>query len=537
MKSHRIIQLLPFLLVLILLVLCLGDAGAMPALAANNFQDNSETEVPTETPIPPIETPTPTSTLPPTEIPTPTSTLPPAFSRPQIVVGNYYIGSGKVGPGQDFTLKFQLRNDGQSKARNLVVAFATGDFIPRRNGGVLMAGTISPGTSTNYEQALTVNNSLQENSIGVLSMQVTYSDDVGSSFSDSFSLGISVAATSSDTSGYGLSLPRAPTPTSVARPQLLILTYSTDAQVLKPGTQFSLTLEILNVGGSVARRVTMVMGGGTSVGGTGQIDTSGKSDSGGLAGGGGDYSNFAPIGSSNVQFLGDLPAQDSLSAEQRLIVNSNTKPGAYPVRFSLLYMDDKGTNISDDQVITLLVLSPPSIDVSLYRTADPFFVGQPWTLPLQVINLDRNSIMLCKVRVTAAGVHLENNNAWIGYLDAGGFFTLDPLMIPEQPGALTILITIDYLDDFNQTQSIQHEIVVDVMDNPATEMEPNEIPGTGMMPPPAEETLGHKVWRFLIGFLGFDSGPSIPAVITDSPAFEETPIEISPVGTTVRSMG
>ncbi|KPK92157.1 MAG: hypothetical protein AMJ88_11745 [Anaerolineae bacterium SM23_ 63] len=369
-------------------------------LAAPESQEYSKTGMLSEV----SETPTPTPTSSPTVIATPSETLetptptysptPPVYARPQIILVNYYIGSGIAYPGRDFTLKFQLRNEGRSKARNIVITFATGDFIPRKNGGMIVAGTISPDASTTYEQPLTASNNLQGSSMGVLSMQVSYTDDLGTSFSDGFSLGITLSSTMGTSSSPIISSSRTPTPTPAAPPQLLILSYETDEQVLKPGTQFVLSMEVFNVGGSTARRVTMVMGGGTSVAGSGSNESSGNSSGGGLSGGSGDYNSFAPIGSSNVQFLGDLSAQGTLTATQRLIVNNSTKPGAYPVRFSFLYADDKGKNLADDQVITLLVVSPPILDISLYRPADPFFVGQPGILPLQIVNLDRNSIML-----------------------------------------------------------------------------------------------------------------------------------------------
>jgi hypothetical protein len=317
------------------------------------------------------------------------------------------------------------------------------------------------------------------------------------------------------------------------------LTYDTDEQVLKPGTQFVLSMEVFNVGGSTARRVTMVMGGGTSVAGSGSSDSSGNNASGGLSGGNGDYSSFAPIGSSNVQFLGDLSAQGTLTATQRLIVNNNTKPGAYPVRFSFLYTDDKGKSLTDDQVITLLVVSPPILDISLYRPADPFFVGQPGILPLQIVNLDRNSIMLVgKLEVMAAGAQLENNSSSIGYLDPGGFFTLDPLVIPSQPGPLTIVIRIDYLDDFNQPQTIQREMIVEVMESYGPEMPSDELDGVDIAPLPVQvETLGQKITRFLLGFFGLDSGSAVVGDYTIPPQFEEMQKEIGPLGFNTKEMG
>jgi hypothetical protein len=150
--------------------------------------------------------------------------------------------------------------------------------------------------------------------------------------------------------------------------------YQTDPEVLSPGTRFTLRMTIVNVGETPARRITMILGGGT-IGGADQ-GTPGAGNPGGLSGSGGDFSNFAPVGSSNVQFLGDLPATTALQASQEMIVNGSTAAGAYALRVSLIYTDPRGNSLTDDQVISLLVFSQPILDISFYRPPDPLLAGE-----------------------------------------------------------------------------------------------------------------------------------------------------------------
>ena len=90
--------------------------------------------------------------------------------------------------------------------------------------------------------------------------------------------------------------------------------------------------------------------------------------------------------------LGDLGAGGAVQASQNLIVNVSTDPGAYPMKVTFSYLNDKGEVINDEQVITLLVYSLPTVDVSFYRPPDPFFVGQPGALPIQVVNLGKRTV-------------------------------------------------------------------------------------------------------------------------------------------------
>ena len=93
---------------------------------------------------------------------------------------------------------------------------------------------------------------------------------------------------------------------------------------------------------------------------------------GGVSGGSGEFTNFAPVGASNVQSLGDLDPGGAIQAKQNLIVNTSTNPGAYPMMVTFSYVNDKNEPINDDQVITLLVYSLPNVDVSFYRPLDTF---------------------------------------------------------------------------------------------------------------------------------------------------------------------
>ncbi len=434
---------------------------------------------------------------------TATRTPPHGFLRPLIVLESYSTSPYDLSPGRDFDLSFRLRNAGDLLARNIVVTFTAGDFIPRQTGGVIAAGAIAATASTGYTQPMTTSPSVSPGTVGSLPMSVSYTDDEGTAYTGSFTLSIPV--------GYPSAVHQGPvptrTPTPGPRPQLLIRAYEIDVPALSPGTQFTLTLNIFNVGGSAARRITMIVGGGASSSGSPGA-TPGEGTS-GLSGASGDYANFAPVGSSNVQFLGDMPADASLQATQALIVNSSTQPGAYPLRISFAYTDERGSSVTDDQVITLLVFSLPRMEISFYSPPDPLMVGQPGILPIQIVNVGRSSAVMGRMQVTAEGADLTNNSMFVGYLDPGGYLSLDASIVAFQPGTLELTATVDYLDDFGQPRSLTQTLTVEVIEG-----EP--IPeGPGFEPTPApSETFWQKLWRAVLGFLGLDSAQATPEAPT-----------------------
>lgn len=436
------------------------------------------------------ETPTPTSTSVPTETASPSGSV----IRPQISVQSYRTKSENVQYGQDFTLIVKLRNEGGAEAYNVQATFTSSSFLPLRNGGVNIVGTILPDNSMDVEQVMTASTYV----FGIVSvdMTVSYNDSSGAAYTEKFTLNIRASG------GSGVAVSTS-TPTAAKSSQLVITSYATSIDPLQPGQQFTITMTVQNMGNANAQRVTMIVGGGSSGGTNG-----GTPQPGGVSGGSGEFTNFAPVNASNVQTLGDLPPGGMVQVSQGLIVNVSTNPGAYPMKVTFSYLNDKGETINDEQVITLLVYSLPTVDVSFYRPPDPFFVGQPGALPIQVVNLGKRLAVLGTLKIEAPNGMVENGSSLVGSLDAGGYFTLDAMVIPDQSGPMSLNITIEYTDDFNQPRVITKALQIEVMESfEEPVLEPGMEGGGEVMPIPAEETALQKVWRFVLGLFGLDSAP------------------------------
>jgi|RhiMetdeSRZDD1v2_1073273.scaffolds.fasta_scaffold179913_2 hypothetical protein len=439
------------------------------------------TDTPTNTPLPPA-----TSTS--TDTPAPSGSA----IRPQIGVQNYRTKPAEVQYGQDFKLFVRLKNKGQANAFNVQVSFTSSSFLPLKNGGVNIVGDLPAGNAVDLDQIMTASSYVY----GLVSvdMNLSYTDANGVAYTEKFTLNIQA-------SGGGGGSYVTSTPTGVKSSQLVITSYAASIDPLQPGEQFNLAMTVQNTGNVQAQRVTMIVGGGSS-------GTSGLTPQpGGVSGGSGEFTNFAPVGASNVQTLGDLGAGESIQAKQDLIVNVSTNPGAYPMKVTFSYLNDKSEVINDEQVITLLVYSLPTVDVSFYRPPDPFFVGQPGALPIQVVNLGKRLSVLGTLKIESTNGTIENGTSLVGSLDSGGYFTLDALITPEESGKMNLDITIEYTDDFNQARTITRKLEIEVMEG---FIEPTPDPSLGggeVGPVPTEESTLQKVWRFILGLFGLDSAP------------------------------
>ncbi len=450
------------------------------------------------------------------------------FLRPVLVIDSYNVGAPSVAAGAKVNLVIKMHNAGQRMAFNVVVTFTPGDFVPRVTGGVLAIKELDPGENHRFSQPMTAAYSIVGKAFAAVAMQVAYSDENGIAYSDTFNLNIPVT--------QGKLVTSTPTPTNtpvpVRRPQLVITSYQAENTPLKPGFQFGLRLKATNVGNVLARRVTMILGGGTSSGGS--IST-GTPEAGGISAGSGDFGVFAPVAASNVQFLGDVDAGAVLDARADLIVNATTNPGAYPLKISFTYTGEDNLVYTDEQVVTLLVYSPPLLEVSFYRDPGPILVGEPAQLPIQVVNLGRKATILGNMKITAEGAEWSNNTTLVGPLDAGGYFTLDPMMTAEISGTLDLSVIIHYTDDFNQPQVITKTMQVNVEEAPTPEPGLQTTPGNGETPSAESqpESFMGKVMRFIKGMIGLDSAS--PASPGGEPLpGDQGPIENLPNGPSVR---
>jgi hypothetical protein len=459
----------------------------------------------------------------------------PSPSRPLVVIKSYYLDQDTIRPGESFALFLSVKNEGDLDAHNLIFGFSGEDFLPQETGGVIALGSLGPGDARDISQQLLASNTLWGKVNGSVAVRLSYNGPGGETFSEDFVVTLDVLGWS----GNWATATPTPTVTGVPRAQLVVSGYQTDTEPLQPGSIFNLDLDLRNLGSGEARGVTMILGGGTY----GTAGTESTPQPGGISGSGAELSVFAPIGSSNLQFLGDLAPGSTLHARQQLIANVSANPGAYTLKLSFVYNDVKGTRLVDDQIITLLVYQLPQLEVNFYRDPGPISAMAPNTLPIQVVNLGRKSAVMGNMTVTAENAELMNNVSLVGTLEPGGYFPLDVMLIPQVAGPQDVRVTINYTDDFNQARTVEKVISVEVIEAPPVEpgpetpgLEPGMGPGGEGFPVDpgvVQETFWQKALRFLKGLVGLDSAPAQPAFPTgpeEAPPAEPVPAPLAPGG-------
>jgi len=445
----------------------------------------------------------------------------PVEDRPMLSAPEYYTGANStksVNPYGNFELEFRLKNSGTVDARNIIITFSSTDFDPLDGSvlNVLLLRDVNSGESSKMLiHKFKVNDMSTWKYSGLITAVVLYYDPEGISYSDTFTFSIGI-----NQSG-ALQATAVPTQAPADQAQMVVHSYESDVDPLEPGTSFKLKLKVGNDGNQLARNVSLVYGGSSL-----STNPEGTPIS-GVSGGEADNSVFAPIGKSNVVLLGDVQAGTELSPEQDFIVNVTATPGAYPLKLSFIYTDTKGNRVIDDQVITLLVYSLPQLEISFYMPVEGILsAGEMGSLPIQITNLARKSVVLGNVKVSSPNGEMTNNTSLVGSLDPGGYYTIDPMFSPNEEGTASINLEIRYTDDFNQLRTYNGSLEVEVgpafeMPTPYPELDENGNPvldenGNPVMIDPMNPNPGPempveepgffaKIWNAIKGFFGFNS--------------------------------
>jgi len=378
--------------------------------------------------------------------------------RPQLVIESAQTEPAILGPGDAFSLTLCLANRGSRTATQVVIGAASPELaVPAGGSNVVAVERIGLDQAVTTTLPLVLGEVTQAGRSG-LEIALDYSDYQGGSYGDRQSVGVEISTALAD------------------RPQLIVADYATTPGPLAPGDAFTLTLEVSNVGGGEAQRLTLTLGG---EGGSG-------------------LAPFAPLQSSNVKFVPALAAGATVEVMQRLVVDGGADPGAYSLPLALAFDDARGTRHSDSQLISLLVRRRPHLQISFYRPVEVVTVGIPFDLPVEVTNIGRTLVNVSTLEMTSEQLEIQEGSLYLGPLDGGTSGSLEATGVAQEGGTAEVQVAVHYLDDFEQPQVVTKTLTVEVE-------EPVVVPESADEEDEEKQGFWDKLLRVLRGLVGLGS--------------------------------
>jgi hypothetical protein len=353
---------------------------------------------------------------------TPQPGRPVTYGQPQLVIEAARTEPESIRPGGVFTLTLNIVNRGDYNANNVRVALGAGGIaIPKSGSNLTVIDQIANTQAVELVLPLVLSKDAPPGYQN-LALTLEYSDYLGRAFQSSQSVGISVNTSLSD------------------QPLVLLSAYHTRPESLSPGEAFTLLLELTNAGDSEAQQVLVTLGGESSAG----------------------AQTFAILDSGNVKLIANLAPGESVELEQRFILDGSAGAGVYVLPVTLAYDSPARERRTEKQVLNLLVIRRPQIQVDFYREVPPALAGQPLELPIEIVNIGRSAVNVSTAEVNGESLEITRGSVFVGVLEGGTTASLDAVVVPQAGGSLPILVSVHYLDDFNQAQVITHTLTIEV---------------------------------------------------------------------------
>jgi hypothetical protein len=409
----------------------------------------------------------------------------------QVTLARYAIEPNPVEPGQAVTVAVELTNTGNRTASQVLlrVAGTDGVLLAGSQGDSFPVGDLAPGASVSLELPLIVSTAAKP---GPQAQPFTLSYlQNGEAQQGGGSMTIEVK--------------RAITPS----PLLLIDSYDTGKEVLEPGEQFTLTMNLQNVGDADATELLVAFG---TVESSGTPPGGDSGNTGGTGSGSGSTSTttpsnvFAPLGSGGTRYVGTIEANGgSATLSQEFIVNGTVDSGVYSLPITLRYKKTDGAFAQDNLRASVVVVAPPRLHISLQSPIpETVNMGEPFAVALTVLNTGDDPLHLTTAAVAAENAEvLEGAEVFVGPVKKDEDATLGAVIMPSAEGPVTVTVTLYYLNDLNQEQSIVNTYQTQALSPPPPPEDTGPTPE--VTPPAEEEEEDDSIGRLILGFLGLGS--------------------------------
>lgn len=373
-------------------------------------------------------------------------TIAPSINQSQIVIDAYAIEPQNPEPGDYVTVHMTLSNHGNTTASQVAVRFTGADelLLPSSTGDTFVVGDLQAGSKAPL-QVLLILSTKAEAGAQLQAITIGYIQN-GEVKEVQDSITVNVA--------------------KVDKPQarLLLANYDTGVDILQPGMRFTLNIALQNVGLANATATTVTFGTVQSNGGTG--DPNNPDD--GSQTNNTPSSTFAPLGTAGLSYIGDILPDITQELSQGFIVAGDVASGIYSLPITLQYSLPDGSNKQESLNLSLVVIAPPRLRFNPQNPLPEIVnASEPVSLNLEILNLDDKDVDLTEARVTASNSEiLDGAIIQLESLAADDNTSLMATIMPVEEGMLEVTISLHYINDLGQNETIELVSAAEVMPAP-----------------------------------------------------------------------
>ncbi|MDY3946439.1 MAG: CARDB domain-containing protein [Ezakiella sp.] len=388
-------------------------------------------------------------------------------SQSALIIENLVVPKKTLYPGNTATISFDLRNQGQSEARRVMVkSKVDGSGLVARTVSQFFEATIAPGEVKHYEFTYYASPASTTQNYPI-SFSVEYFDQYSTEdkpLATEQVAGLFVSNPEKDNEGKDK---------KPSTPKLIIEKYSFEPQLPEAGTEFTMTLNFKNTHAQRTVKNIKI-----------QLSNPEKSNPQSNTAG----SNiFTPIDSSNTFFIDQIAPGGTVEKKIRFSTVPDATAKTYEINADFEYEDDKNNEFKSTESIGIPVIQQSRLEVDQIQTENNFMAGNGTSLSTTFYNTGKVTLynMMVEVKSDDPSVEIQNGTYFIGNFNMGSTETHDASINSMEPGNKKVKVIYSYEDSAGKKQEVVKEVEYMVSEAPA--FDPNDM---GEMPQMPEEPQG-----------------------------------------------
>lgn len=386
-------------------------------------------------------------------------------SDSNLLIENIEYPTTAIGPNKDFKLSFDLRNNSDTDAVNVIVKPESSDpAVVPKSTSIVKINNIPAGES----ESLTFIFSPTDDSITrnyPINIMVEYEDEFNQGSEEKHLVNQYVGM-------YVVNKQADESDALKSKPRLIIDKYSFEPQLVKAGENFQMNLSFYNTNGKQSvKNIKIFL---TAEPGSNNEE------------GGGSGSAFTPVDSSNTFYIDSIPPKGRVEKTITMFAVPDAMAKTHTITANFEYEDSEGNELKDIELIGVPVVQQSRLDVGEIGYMPEAFIGESTPISLEFYNTGKVTLYNMMVKLEG-DFQTENGQYYVGNFSSGGSEYFEGYIIPNEAGELTGEVVFTYEDSTGQVQEVRKEFNLNVMDMPMM-----EEPFPGDMPPMEDNQGGIK---------------------------------------------
>jgi hypothetical protein len=371
-----------------------------------------------------------------------------------LIIQNITYPTGSIGINKDVDVSFNIRNQGQSDAKDIVITAESADpagLVPK-SVSTIKLNSLAPGETqkVNYKFLTT---KAAETKNYLVNIKVEYVDDL-SSAEEKHSLTQFV--------GIFVLAPDDSDPIKTT-PKLIIDKYSFEPGLVKAGENFEMSLSFFNTNAKKSVKNIKVFL--TAEPNTGTDPNSQNAGS----------SVFTPVDSSNTFYMDSISPKGKVEKTITMFTVPDATAKTHTLTAHFEYEDGEGQEYTATELIGVPVIQQSKLETGELNYYSEGFLGEPIPVSLEFYNTGKVTLYNMMVKLEG-NFQTENGSYYIGNFENGSSEYYEGMVIPNEPGLLEGEVVFTYEDSTGQEQELRKEFSLNVMDAPPMEEFPGEFP-------------------------------------------------------------